>query len=234
MQAAPPPPAPTVEASLAQPPTPSTPDATALPPPPAPPRPPEVSLTTPPPPAPLLPQPPAFVEPQPPLPLPPLPPRPRAARPSPRPVTRPEPRSPSGFPLPQNWALSQAPSLSARGVSSGTAPRGSHDDQNYKHIGGADPGPDWLDELHRWAAAHAYYPTEAAEAGEAGSVTVQVQIDHYGNVLSVDMVSRSGSQWLDLAWLGEWRHAKVPSFPQGTMGDTTTLQYTINYILIRR
>jgi len=137
--------------------------------------------------------------------------------------------------MPQNWALNRAPApMASHGFDSAPAPRGGEDDQSYKHIGGADPGPDWLDELHRWAAAHAFYPQEAAQEGEQGSVTVQVQIDHFGHVLNVDMVSRSGSQWLDLAWLGQWRHATVPSFPQGTMGDTTTLQYTINYILIHR
>ena len=223
------PPPPTVEASIPPPPEATEPETTPPPPPPT--SQPEVSLTPPPPETPAVPQPPSFVMPQPPPPLPPLPqPRP------PRRIARPlEQRSPSGFPMPQNWALNSAPSpLASHGFDAASQPRGSQDDESYRHIGGADPGPDWMSELHRWAAAHAYYPEEAAQEGQQGSVTVQVEIDHFGHVLNVDMISRSGSQWLDLAWLGEWRGAKVPSFPQGTMGDTTTLQYTINYILIHR
>jgi TonB family protein len=221
-------PPPVVEASI-PPPDSTVPDTT--PPPPTPAQPPEVSLTTPPPPQEAIPEPPAFVMPQPPPPLP----QPKPVRPSPpRRVARPQPRSPSGFPMPENYALNRAPApLASHGFDSSPSPRGGQDDESYKHIGGADPGPDWLSELHRWAAAHAFYPQEAAQEGQEGSVTVQVEIDHFGHVLNVDMVSRSGSQWLDLAWLGQWRHATVPSFPQGTMGDTTTLQYTINYILIR-
>ncbi len=226
-----PPPAPVQEASI-PPPTPSVPDTTPLPPAPA--TPPQVSLTPPPPQPPAFQQPPPFVPPQPPPPLPPLP-QPRPRPPTPRRYARPVPRSPSGFPMPQDWSLNQAPSpLSSHGFDTASAPRGGHDDQSYKHIGGADPGPDWMSELHRWAAAHAYYPEEARNEGQQGSVTVHLVIDHYGHVLSVDMVDSSGSPFLDAAWAGEWRNAKVPAFPQGTMGDTTTIEYTINYILIRR
>ena len=179
-----------------------------------------------------LPQLPAFQMPQPPPPLPPKPGRP----PAPRTFSNTTPRSPSGFPLPQNWSLSTGPTslLGPRGTDQTTNQRGSQSDASYRHLAGADPGADWAAELHRWAAEHSYYPPQAVQNGEYGTATVQLTIDRYGHVLTVDLVDRSGSPWLDMAWLGEWRHATVPRFPPGTPEDTTTILYTIHYILVRR
>ena len=223
--------APQREASL-QPPQAETPPApTPQPAPPPPQQPPTVSLD----PSdegetPIVPR---FVMPQPPAPLPPLPPR---TPPRPRAFTQSVPRSPSGFPQPQNWSLASGPEslLSQRGTDVSSRPRGSQSNADYKHLAGADPGEDWAAELHRWASDHAYYPREAAENGEEGVATIQATIDRYGKVLSVDLVDRSGSAFLDMAWVGEWRHAMVPRFPPGTTEDTTTILYTIHYILVRR
>ena len=245
------PPAPQQEASLQppQPETPPTPPAPAPPPVPQPPPPPPPAPPTPPAPkqpptvsldpsdegeAPIVPQ---FIPPEPPAPLPPLtlptPPRPP---PRPRAFTQSVPKSSSGFPLPQNWSLATGPEslLSQRGTDVSSRSRGSKSDASYKHLAGADPGEDWAAELHRWASDHAYYPREAADNGEEGVATIQATINRYGKVLSVDLVDRSGSTFLDASWLGEWRNATVPRFPPGTPEDTTTILYTIHYILVRR
>ena len=159
---------------------------------------------------------------------PPPPPRPRA-------FTQQVPRSRSGFPMPQNWSLATGPAslLSQHGVDRPEAPRGSQSDSEYKHLAGADPGEDWAAELHRWASDHAYYPREASDNGEEGEATIQATINRYGKVMSLQLVSGSGSTFLDAAWLSEWRNATVPRFPPGTPEDTTTLLYTIHYILVR-
>jgi TonB family protein len=138
--------------------------------------------------------------------------------------------------MPQNWSLNTGPGslLAQKGVDYASTRRGSESNAEYRHISGADPGEDWAAELHRWAADHAYYPPQAAENGEEGVATVQVTINRYGKVLSTDLVSKSGSSFLDMAWVGEWRNATVPRFPPGTPEDTTTILYTIHYILIHR
>ena len=58
---------------------------------------------------------------------------------------------------------------------------------------------DWLSDLHLWWLQHRYYPQQAAMAGEDGTVVIQVVVDRYGRVHAVDLESRSGSQWLDMA-----------------------------------
>jgi protein TonB len=79
--------------------------------------------------------------------------------------------------------------------------------------------------------AHLYYPEQAALNGEDGTAEVVLEIDRYGKVLSVELVTPSGSQWLDLSTQGMFRGAHVPAFPQGTKEDTATVDQTIHYIL---
>ncbi len=254
--APPSPPEPQEEASLQPPqpeaaPTPPAPAPPTPPPPQAAPTPAPATPAVPPPPAPQaqkqpptvmldpseegeLPMVPQFVMPQPPPPLPPLP-TPAKPPPRPRSLAQSVPRSSSGFPMPQNWSLATGPAslLSQRGTDMASAPRGSKSDSEYKHVAGADPGEDWEAELHRWASDHAYYPEAAAENGEEGVAVIQATINRYGKVVNVELVERSGSAFLDSAWLGEWRNATVPHFPPGTPEDTTTIDYTIHYILVR-
>ena len=239
----PPPPAPTPPA-----PAPPTPAPPAQPPPASPPQPtPAPQASTQPPTVsldpsdegemPLVPQ--FTMPPSPPRPLPPLTvPTPKAppSPPRPRAFTQQVPRSRSGFPMPQNWSLATGPSslLAEHGTDLASRSRGSRFNSDYKHVAGADPGEDWAAELHRWASDHAYYPDGAAENNEEGVATIQATIDRYGKVLNVDLVEGSGSTLLDAAWLAEWRHAIVPRFPPGTPEDSTTILYTIHYILVRR
>ena len=52
-----------------------------------------------------------------------------------------------------------------------------------------------------------------------------------GRVTSVQMRSRSGSQWLDLALMGLFRDANLPALPDAT--EPLTFDFTMHYILIR-
>ena len=236
----PPQPAPPTPPQPETPPTPPTPEPPtpappqAQPPTPAPRQPPTVSLE----PSDEGEQPvvPPFVMPQPPLPLPPLPPRPPPPPRRPPAVVQAIPRSPSGFPLPQNWSLASGSQslLSQRGTDNAARPRGGRSNSELRVVSGTDPGEDWEAELRRWVERRLYYPPEAAEEGQDGPSVVTVTIDKYGRVTHMDLASSSGYPLLDMAWEGVWRGATAPPFPQGTPGDSVTLQYTLMYILHRR
>jgi TonB family protein len=66
---------------------------------------------------------------------------------------------------------------------------------------------------------------------EDGDVTVQVVANPNGHVTSVQMVSRSGSQWLDMALMGLFRGASLP--PLHDESEPITFNFTMHYILIR-
>ncbi len=100
-------------------------------------------------------------------------------------------------------------------------------------ISGADLGSDWISLYTAWVRAHLYYPEQAALNGEDGTNEVIIQINRAGKVLSVELVTRSGSQWLDLSSTGMFRNARVPPFPADVTGDTATIDQTIHYILRR-
>ena len=258
-QPAPPPPAPPAPTPPA--PTPPAPEEPPAPEPPAPdPSPP---VPQPPPPAPTPPAPPVPTAPprvslpspdatdatppppeRPPLDIQPLPPLDFTPPPRPQQLARPQPRSPqrsaSGFPTPQNWSLSG-------GLVSPSGPRGAAGQSSLlagpavlgpnldgPRITGAQLGSDWIGEYTAWVRSHLYYPEQAAANREDGSTEVLVKIDRSGKVLSVELVGRSGSQWLDLATTGIFRGARVPPFPRNVDGDTATVDQTIHYILRQR
>jgi protein TonB len=208
-------------------PTPPTPEEPS---PPTPsPTPPRVDLTPPqdtePSPLPIPP-----VQPPPPLPRPPTPPKPR-----PQVLARPaEPRSPSGFPRPQNYSFGAPSGPTQLGAAGGQAAQTNGPFQPAPHITGAQLGSDWIGLYSAWVQRHLYYPQQAAENGEDGSAEVVLVVDRSGRVQSVELVGRSGSQWLDLAIQALFRRQIVPPFPPGTKDDTATIDQTIHYILRRR
>ncbi len=67
--------------------------------------------------------------------------------------------------------------------------------------------------------------------GEDGNVMVQVTANPDGHVTSVQLESRSGSQWLDLALLGMFRDAHLPPTHED---EPITFNFTMHYILIRQ
>jgi TonB family protein len=116
-------------------------------------------------------------------------------------------------------------------LSLGPAARGDLDVTPYGDITGANVGPDWRNALSAWVHAHAYYPEQAAQMGQSGNSTVHVEADHDGRVRSVELETKSGSQWLDLALLGLFRGAHLPPLPPDHP-DAISFDFTMRYILI--
>ena len=94
-------------------------------------------------------------------------------------------------------------------------------------------GADWASGLQAYWAAHRYYPRQAAENGEDGTVKVELVVNRSGKVESVEVIGKSGSPWLDMAALSTWRGAQLAPFPAENPDPRTTMSLTINYILIR-
>ena len=206
------------------------------PPPPEPPRP-QSRLEAP---APLLTPPPTpeFVLPQTPAPPPP-PPRPR-----------PRPTPPSQFTLnnPGAFDLSSRPSGggAARPQSSsryldlrlGRVPAAAPDNRPepadlFGQVKVTGFGPDWGNTLRAWVAQHAHYPEQARVQGEDGTSVVHFEVDRDGRVSNLQLVGRSGSVFLDMGTMGVFRGATLPRPPPGS-ADHADVEFTINYILVRR
>ncbi len=95
-----------------------------------------------------------------------------------------------------------------------------------------DIGADWMSALNDWVNRHKYYPQAAAEQGQQGNVEIEFTVDRHGNVTGLHMLSSSGSNFLDLAWLGLFQGVKLPPFPPGTKSDHITVDATMQYELI--
>ncbi len=196
------------------------------------PAPPTVRLETPQEEAPPVPQP-TPIMPQPPPPLPPIPrapPRPRVPR-----------AAPGTFGSPMDLSFGPPPPRpEARGsrsrtidLSLGPPREGPNRSDPYAQIRAANASADWNRGLLAYWLRHRYYPREAEEAGEDGNVTIELTVARSGRVEAVSVVSRSGSQWLDMAAVSTFRDAQLPPFTPEMPQDRITFQIPINYILIR-
>jgi len=106
--------------------------------------------------------------------------------------------------------------------------------QPFARFHGGEVGADWRNALRKWLDEHAYYPPQAAERGEDGDVVVRVVAAPDGRVQSATILSRSGSQWLDMATTSMFDGAVLPPFPPDVANPTFTFDLTMHYILIRR
>ncbi len=104
---------------------------------------------------------------------------------------------------------------------------------DVRQTAGPALGRDWFGQLDAWWRQHRFYPNEAAERGEDGTVSLQIVVDPYGKVQAVAVQTRSGSMWLDSGALSIFRNAKLPPFPPGAEGGNATIDLNINYILVR-
>ena len=170
-----------------------------------------------------------------PPPLPPLAPRP------PRPAP-PRPQFGSlGAPMDLNFgqAASRAPaprgSPGSRAVdfSLGAPKPGPNKSEAFFDIRARNIGADWAQGLATYWRRHRYYPQQAAENGEDGTVQVVLVVNRLGRVQSVEVKSRSGSPWLDMAAVATWRNAQLAPLPAENTDSTITIPLTINYILLR-
>lgn len=118
-------------------------------------------------------------------------------------------------------------------------PRGSESsstaqlDPNFR-VRGANLGADWRALFHDWLNRHGYYPLEAARRGEDGAVTIRFVVSRDGQVSGLQLINRSGSQFLDLGAQALLRNAQLPPFPPGNAEPNATIDLTINYVLIRQ
>jgi protein TonB len=246
-------PAPT-RATPSVPPVPAAPSqAEALPPPP-PPAPPAPAETKPTPAVPVPPAPPlAMAIPlPPPLPSPPAPARPTEA--PRRPAETPEPRRAPAFPaplafsygLPSPTSSQQAPSPRASpapsprpgqpgtiDLSFGPIQGGSLSPSATIQMEGVDVSTDWLNLVSAWWRRHAYYPPQAGMNGEDGDVTLHMRVDHDGRVSQLELVGRSGSQWLDMAAVAIFRDAFLPPLPPEMHEAQIPFHVTIHFVIIR-
>jgi len=201
------------------------------------PEPPAVRLGEPGPSAPLSPQAlapelPALVPP-PPLPAVPTPPRP-SAQALPRPGAFPPPidlnfgPAASRPPAPRTTRPSRAIDLSL-----GAPKPGPNRSEAFFDIRAAKIGADWSQGLVAYWQAHRYYPRQAAQNGEDGTVQIELVVNRLGRVESVEIQRRSGSPWLDMAAVGTWRNAQLAPLPAENTDRTITIPLTINYVLIR-
>ena len=175
-----------------------------------------------------------------PIPMPqprPLPPQPQPPAPAPRQrAARPAP----AFPTPQQWAFTPgAPGggSPARGGSRGLnlsfAPQihGGGGARSTPDFSAPDAGPDWENELHAWWDRHGYFPREAAEAGEQGTVGLHLVVSHDGRVTAARLTTASGSVWLDQGALALFRDANLPPLPPQTDKPQIPVDLRIHYIL---
>lgn len=174
----------------------------------------------------------------PPLPLPAVPalPRPRPAPSVPR-----QALGTLGAPMDLNFgqASSRAPaprgSAGSRAIdfSLGTPKAGPNRSEAFFDARAANVGADWAQGLAEYWRRHRYYPRQAAENGEDGTVQVVLVVNRLGRVQSVEVKTRSGSPWLDMAALSVWRNAQLAPLPAENPNPTVTIPLTINYILLR-
>ncbi|MGI4976092.1 MAG: energy transducer TonB [Janthinobacterium lividum] len=172
-----------------------------------------------------------------PIPVPqPRPPQPQPAAPAPRPrAARPEP----AFPTPRQWAFTPAaPGGSparggSRGLNLSFAPQihGGGGARSTPDFSAPDAGPDWENELHAWWDRHGYFPREAAEAGEQGTVGLHLVVNHDGRVTAARLTTQSGSVWLDQGALALFRDANLPPLPPQTSKSQIPVDLRIHYIL---
>ncbi len=194
---------------------------------------------------------------------PPVPPEPEetaappAPPPAPRPPARPAPERPAPFPHPvaRSFAaldaeLRAAPSPEPRPplphgsmmlaigpearASNGSIPVNPNSPSGVVRIEGANLGAEWERELRKWWDQHAFYPHQAMENDEEGTNRVRILLDRTGQVHSVVLEMRPGSQWLDMGSLAIFRDAKLPPFPLATPQNEATLHLTIDFILIHQ
>jgi TonB family protein len=198
-------------------------------------------LPTPAPPAVRLEEPPAPAEPEQqaapiaPQRLPPLPPAPPRPRPTPRaaPGTLSNPMDLSFGPAAPRPAARGSVASRAIDLSPPPERQGPARSDPYAAIRAANASADWNRGLLQFWLRHRYYPRQAVEDAEQGTVTIQLTVNRSGKVEDVEVVSRSGSQWLDMAAVGTFRGAQLPPFTNEMRQDRLTFPIPITYYLIR-
>ncbi len=93
-------------------------------------------------------------------------------------------------------------------------------------------GPDWYNRFAAWWDRHSYYPPQAGQNGEQGDVVLDLVVLRNGQVERVTLAEPSGSQWLDMAALGVFRGARLPSLPADAAASVP-ITLRIHYQILR-
>ncbi len=177
------------------------------------------------------PPPPQFAMPPRAPPAPPAPPRPRPA---------PAPSSPFSLSSPSQYSLgtpmrpAQPATRSPPMAMGPAAPSPRQSFGQFAEVTKGHVDPSWMSRLHEWWQRNGYYPEPAARMGQDGQVKIEIMVDRSGRVRNLELLRRSGSQWLDAGAQAVFRNAQLPPFPPNTSDDGITLTLTINYVLIRQ
>ncbi len=86
-----------------------------------------------------------------------------------------------------------------------------------------------MGKLKQWWDQHSFYPKEASQTNEGGSVKVHIVITSDGQVTSIEVVQGSGSRVLDAAAVAVFRSAHLPPFPPGTPAQPADVVVTLHY-----
>jgi protein TonB len=165
--------------------------------------------------------------------------QPAHARPLPRPSRPVAPASPfAALSAPMNLSLAGRPPPLAseghlqRGILLSMAPTEQNRNIMTRYAEARHKlGEDWWAAFSRFVEEHKYYPMSAAARGEDGQCVLPLTIERDGTVKSVRLELSSGSPTLDMAWISEFRGAKVPAFPPGTEESEVDFPASMTYIL---
>ncbi len=93
----------------------------------------------------------------------------------------------------------------------------------------ANNGAAWMGRLKQWWDQNSFYPREASQTNEGGTVRVHITISGDGRVTSIDLVQSSGSGVLDVAALAVFRNARLPPLPPGTPPQPADVVVSLHY-----
>ena len=95
-------------------------------------------------------------------------------------------------------------------------------------------GSSWMAQLQEWWDLHAYYPLDASERNEDGTVKVHMLIHPDGKVWTIEVVSSSGSRILDEAGVEVFHNMYLRPFPAGTPAPQADVYVSLHYVLAHR
>ena len=62
---------------------------------------------------------------------------------------------------------------------------------------------------------------------------IRFKVDRLGHSSGAEILSHSGSQWLDAQTMATFNNAQMPPFPPNTPENEATLTITVSYMLLR-
>ncbi len=86
-----------------------------------------------------------------------------------------------------------------------------------------------MGKLKQWWDQHSFYPKEASQTNEGGTVRARIVIASDGQVMSIEVVQGSGSNVLDAAAVAVFRNAHLPPSSPGTPAQPADVVVTLHY-----